>query len=220
MRVLDFGCDVKTYMKIIFTIKLEVRCLQCGNIMVYHACYKVNYKSNEMPIKIAILRFRCKNCKVTHSLKPDFLASRHQYDTYERQRYILAYNNTLQRKVSLRKLSDELFPCILVSHTVMYYWIRVVTKKREAMETLIVKEIQAYLPSCDITGNLLPEASNIPAETRRKGYSFDMVKLLNWGRVYIKFTSDLRHRPVTDYNNRPFIYINKILDLLNSHVFL
>ncbi len=61
--------------------------------MVYHACYEVNYKSNEIITKIIILRYKCKKCNVTHALKPEFLASRYQYDTSERQKYIFQHNN-------------------------------------------------------------------------------------------------------------------------------
>ena len=115
--------------------------------MVYHACYEVNYKSNEIITKIIILRYKCKKCDVTHALKPEFLASRHQYDTLERQKYVLQYNNVSKGRKSLRELCCQLFPSILVSHTVMYYWIRVATTRKDVTEPFITKEIQEYLPS-------------------------------------------------------------------------
>lgn len=188
--------------------------------MVYHACYEVNYKSNEQVTKIIILRYKCKKCDVTHSLKPEFLASRHQYDTFERQKYVLQYNDISKDKKSLRKLCNKLFPSLLVSHTVMYYWVRVATARKETIEPLVTKEIQEYSPSCDISTELLPEAEAIPQNTRNKEYSKDMAKLINWGWIYIRITDAFRYNTISDYNIKPFIYINRILDILTAHVFL
>ena len=84
LRVYNFGCDVKIYMKIIYTVQIVINCNTCGSQMVYHACYTVQYKSNTIQTEIVILRYKCKQCNVTHALKPEFLASRHQYDTFER----------------------------------------------------------------------------------------------------------------------------------------
>ena len=188
--------------------------------MVYYACYKVNYKSNEIITKITILRYECKKCNVTHSLKPEFLASRHQYDTFERQNYVLQYNDISKGKTSLRKLCWQLFPSLLVSHTVMYYWVRVVAIKKDTIEPLITKEIQAYLPSCDISSELLPEAEAASPGSREKAYSKDMTKIINWSRIYIRITGPFRDNKISDFDTRPFIYINRILDILTAHVFL
>lgn len=188
--------------------------------MVYHACYEVNYKSNEIITIITILRYKCKKCNVTHSLKPEFLASRHQYDTIERQKYVLIYNDISKGKTSLRKLCCQLFPSLLISHTVMYYWVRVITQKKQIIEPLITKEIQAYLPSCDISSELLPEALATSPRTREKAYSGDMIKIINWSRIYIRITGPFRDNKISDFDTRPFIYINRILDILTAHVFL
>lgn len=220
MRVLNFCDDVNTYKKIIFTVKIEIRCNTCGTLMVYHACYEVNYKSNEITTKITILRYKCKKCNITHALKPEFLASRHQYDTYQRQNYVLQYNDISKDTISLRQLCCKLFPSLLVSHTVMYYWVRVVTAKKTAIEPLIIKGIQEYLPSCDISSELLPEAETIPSEIRKKEYSKDMTEIINWSRIYIRITYTFRSKKISDINVRPFIYINRILDILTAHVFL
>lgn len=188
--------------------------------MVYHACYKVNYKSDEIITKITILRYKCQKCNVTHALKPEFLASRHQYDTYQRQNYVLQYNDILKGPISLRQLCCKLFPSLLVSHTVMYYWVRVVTAKKAAIEPLITKGIQEYLPSCDISSELLPEAETIPAGTRNKEYSKDMTKIINWSRIYKRIIAAFRDNKISGLEIRPFIYINRILDVLTAHVFL
>ena len=188
--------------------------------MVYHACYEVNYKSNEIITKIIILRYKCKKCDVTHSLKPEFLASRHQYDTFERQKYVLQYNDILKGRTSLRQLCYKLFPSLLVSHTVMYYWVRVVLMKKAVIEPLIVKEIQEYSPSCDVSSELLPEAETIPSGIRNKEYSKDMTKIINWSRIYIRITAAFRDNKISDLDIRPFIYINRILDILTAHMFL
>lgn len=185
MRILDFCYDVNTYKRIIFTLEIEIYCNTCGTLMVYHASYQVNYKSNEITTKITILRYKCRKCDVTHALKPPFLASRHQYDTFQREEYILQYNDVSKGPISLRRLCYKLFPSLLVSHTVMYYWVRVVTLKKAIIEPLITKEIQGYSPSCDITTELLPEAEAIPPGTRNKEYSKDMTKIINWSRIYI-----------------------------------
>lgn len=220
MRILDFCGDVNTYKRIIFTLTIEINCSICGMLMVYHACYQVNYKSNEITTKITILRYKCKKCNITHALKPDFLASRHQYDTFQRQKYILQYNDISKGKISLRRLCYKLFPSLLVSHTVMYYWVRIITKKRVAIEPLIAKEIQEYLPSCDISSELLPEAEAISSDIRNKEYSKDMVKIINWSRIYVRITNSFRENKISDINTRPFIYANKILDILTAHMFL
>jgi hypothetical protein len=188
--------------------------------MVYHACYEVNYKSDQIITRIIILRYKCKKCGVTHSLKPEFLASRHQYDTFERQKYVLQYNDILKNNISLRKLCYKLFPSLLVSHTVMYYWVCVAVPRKNIIEPLVTKGIQEYLPSCDITSELLPEVENIPDETRKKPYSKDMSKLISWGRIYIRVTASFRDRNIIGYDYNPFIYINRILDILTAHVFL
>jgi len=220
LRVLNFCDDVNTYKRIIFTVKIEICCNTCGTLMVYHACYEVNYKSNEITTKITILRYKCMKCDVTHALKPEFLASRHQYDTFERQKYILQYNDISKGSVSLRQLCCKLFSSLLVSHTVMYYWVRVITTKKTAMEPLITKEIQEYLPSCDISFELLPEAEAVPSGIRNKGYSKDMTGIINWSRIYIRVTAAFRDNKISDVDIRPFVYINRILDILTAHVFL
>lgn len=188
--------------------------------MGYHACYEVNYKSNEITTKIIILRYKCKKCNVTHALKPEFLASRHQYDTLERQEYVLQYISILKGRISLRQLCGELFPNVLVSHTVMYYWVRVATKKKDSIEPLITKEIQTYLPSCDIISELLPEAESIPRGIRDKAYAKDITKIIKWSRIYIRITGTFRENKMLEYSNKPFIYTNRILDILNAHAFL
>ncbi|MCR4435451.1 MAG: DUF6431 domain-containing protein [Eubacteriales bacterium] len=220
MRLLDFCGDVNAYKRIIFTINIEIHCSTCGALMVYHACYEVTYKSNEIITKIIILRYKCKKCNVTHALKPEFLASRHQYDTFQRQKYILQYNDISKGPISLRRLCCKLFPSLPVSHTVMYYWVRVVTTKKAVIEPLITKEIQEYSPSCDISSELLPEAEAIPSWIRNKEYSKDVTKIINWSRIYIRTTAAFRDNKISDLNIRPFIYINRILDILTAHVFL
>lgn len=220
MRIVNFKCDVNTYIKIIFTVRIELFCNVCGELMIYHACYEVNYKSAEITTKIVILRYRCQKCKVTHSLKPEFLASRHQYDTFQRQKYVLQYSDISRENISLRKLSLKLFPEVLVSHTVMYYWVRILAAKKQIIESLLTKEIQEYQPSCDISSELLPEAEVIPNTTREKHYSKDTMKLINWGKIYIRITSIFRSNSISDYHINPFGYINRILDILTAHTFL
>ena len=220
MRVLNFCDDVNTYKRIIFTVKIEIRCSTCGTLMVYHACYQVNYKSNEITTKITVLRYKCRKCNVTHALKPEFLASRHQYDTFKRQKYILQYNDISKGPISLRRLCCKLFPSLLVSHTVMYYWVRVATAKKVVIEPLITKEIQEYSTSCDISSELFPEAETIPSEIRNKEYSKDATKIINWSPIYIRITDVFRDNKISDIDIRPFIYINRILDILTAHVFL
>ena len=168
LRLFNFCDDVNTYKRIIFTLKVEICCNVCGTGMVYHACYEVNYKSNEIITKIIILRYKCKKCNVTHALKPEFLASRHQYDTFQRQNYVLRYNDISKGQISLRLLCCKLFPSLPVSHTVMYYWVRVATAKKAVIEPPMAKGIQEYLPSCDISSELLPEAETVPPGIRDK----------------------------------------------------
>lgn len=220
MRVLNFCSDVNTYKKIIFTIKIEIFCNVCGSLMIYHACYEVNYKSNEISTKITILRYMCKNCNVTHSLKPEFLASRHQYDTFERQQYVLQYNEISKEIISLRNLCCKLFSSILVSHTVMYYWVRIITKRKIVSEPLIVKAINEYKPSCDITYELLPEVEELSKKTRDKEYARNLNKIITWSWIYIRISASFREKPISDFSTYPFIYINRILDILTAHVFL
>jgi len=199
---------------------IKVTCNICGKPMVYHASYEVNYKSEELCTKITILRYKCKKCNVTHSLKPDFLASRHQYDTFQREKYILNYTYISNKKASLRKLSSELFPSLLVSHTVMYYWVRAAADKNNLIEPILAKGMQEYLPSCDISSELLPEVLDLPTNTRDKSYSKTTAKLINWGRIYIKKTAEFMKTNITDYDSSPFKYINRILDTLTAHTFL
>jgi hypothetical protein len=132
----------------------------------------------------------------------------------------MQYNDVSKRRFSLRELCNKLFPSVMVSHTVMYYWVRIAAVKKGSAEAMIMKEIQAYLPSCDICSELLPEACEIPAGTRGKEYSKDLSKLLNWGRIYIRVTAALRDVQINEYNLRPYIYMNKILDILTAHTFL
>ena len=219
MRILNFSCDVNTYMKTIFTLEIKLFCNVCGKLMIYHSCYEVNYKSDEIATKITILRYKCRDCKGIHSLKPEFLASRHQYDTFQRQKYILGYTDISNEKISLRKLCLKLFPCVLVSHTVMYYWVRIAAEKKQFVEPLLAKEIQEYLPSCDISSELLPEAEAIPRNTRDKYYSKNTAQLINWGRIYIRVTAIFRDVDILNYDSNPFIYINRILDILTAHTF-
>lgn len=220
LRIINFCSDVNTYKKIIFTIKLEVFCNICGSLMIYHACYEVNYKSNEIVTKITILRYMCKSCNVTHSLKPEFLASRHQYDTFERQQYVLQYNEISKEIISLRNLCCKLFPSILVSHTVMYYWVCIITERKIVSEPLITKEINEYKPSCDITYDLLPETEVSSKIIRNKEYSRNLYSIIAWSWIYIRITAPFREKPISDFNTNPFIYINRILDILTAHVFL
>lgn len=188
--------------------------------MKYHASYTVNYKSNEMKIKITILRVRCKKCNVSHSLKPDFLASRHQYDTYERQNYVFKYTDISKGKMSLRKLEDKLFPNLLVSHTVMYYWVRVVTVKKETVEPLVASGIQEYIPACDIAGSFFQEVLNIPSSTRDKQYSKDTIIIVNWVTLYLDIISRYTGQTTPECNTSPYIYMNRILETLKSSIFL
>jgi hypothetical protein len=102
----------------------------------------------------------------------------------------------------------------------MYYWVRVATTRKSVIEPLITKGIQEYLPSCDITSELLPEAECIGENTRDKEYSKDMAKIMNWSRIYIRITIAFRDNTITDFHVKPFIYINRILDILIAHVFL
>ncbi len=207
-------------MKIVFTVKLLMKCLICGSIMCYHACYEVNYKSNEISIKIVILRYRCMKCNMTHAIKPDFLASRHQYDTYERQHFVSEYISASRGKTSIRKLAEKLFPYIQVSHTVMYYWLKVISRKKIAIELLFVKDIQVFYPALDIEGSLLPEASIIPPGIRQKKYAMDLMEIFNWGCVYIRLISGFRSNPLNEGYCKSYIHVNIILDLLQAHEFL
>ncbi len=120
----------------------------------------------------------------------------------------------------MRELCCQLYPAILVSHTVMYYWVRVFTVKRTIIEPLIIKEIQEYLPSCDISSELLQEAETTPPGTREKSYSKNMIRIINWSRIYVRITNPFRDNTILDFGTKPFIYVNRILDILTAYEFL
>lgn len=207
-------------MQIIFTVQIVIHCNTCGSQMVYHACYKVQYKSNTLLTKIVILRYKCRQCNITHALKPEFLASRHQYDTFERQAYVLQYTYSHEAECSLRKLQNELFPLIPVSHTVMYYWVRIVEIKKQKTEPLLLADLQQLLPQKDIAEELAQEAQKAPPIIRDKEYSRKTVILLQWTSLYTKVLDAWVRFPATDITAWPYRYLNRILDLLKSHIFL
>ncbi len=188
--------------------------------MVYHACYEVQYKSNTLLTKIVILRYKCRQCNITHALKPEFLASRHQYDTFERQAYVLQYTYSHEAECSLRKLQNELFPLVPVSHTVMYYWVRIVEIKKQKTEPLLLADLQQLLPQKDIAEELAQEAQKAPPIIRDKEYSRKTVILLQWTSLYTKVLDAWVRFPATDIAAWPYRYLNRILDLLKSHIFL
>lgn len=220
LRVYNFGCDVKTYMQIIYTVPIVINCNTCGSQMVYHACYTVQYKSNTLQIELVILRYKCRQCNVTHAIKPEFLASRHQYDTFERQAFVLQYTYSHEAECSLRKLQNKLFPLLPVSHTVMYYWVRIVEVKKQTVEPLLLADLQQILPQNDIVGDLAQEAQTVPSTVRDKEYSRKTVVLLQWTNLYTRALDALVHSPATDITTWPYRYLNRILDLLKSHIFL
>lgn len=188
--------------------------------MVYHASYKVQYKSNTLQTEIVILRYKCKQCNVTHAIKPEFLASRHQYDTFERQAYVLQYTYSDKPECTLRKLQNQLFPLIPVSHTVMYYWIRVVEAKKQKAEPLLLADLQQILPPKDNMEELTQEAQTIPPNVRDKEYSRKTVVLLQWTSLYARILGSWLHSPATDIATLPYRYLNRILDMLKSNIFL
>jgi len=220
LRVYNFGCDVKTYMQIIYTVQIVIHCNTCGSQLVYHACYTVQYKSNTLQIEIVILRYKCKQCNVTHAIKPEFLASRHQYDTFERQAFVLQYTYFHEAEYSLRKLQNKLFPLVPVSHTVMYYWVRIVESKQQTVEPLLLADLQQMLPQNDLVGDLAKEAQTVPANVRDKEYSRKTVVLLQWTSIYTRALGALVPSPAADIATCPYRYLNRILDLLKSHIFL
>jgi len=207
-------------MQIIFTVQIVIHCNTCGLQMVYHACYKVQYKSNTLLTKIVILRYKCRQCNITHALKPEFLASRHQYDTFERQAYVLQYTYSHKAECSLRKLQNELFPLVPVSHTVMYYWVRIVESKKQKTEPLLLADLQQLLPQKDIAEELSQETQKAPPTIRDKEYSRKTVILLQLTNLYTKVLDPWVQFPATDIAAWPYRYLNRILDLLKSHIFL
>lgn len=220
LRVYNFGCDVKTYMQIIYTVQIVIHCNTCGSQMVYHACYKVQYKSNSLQTEIVILRYKCRQCNVTHALKPEFLASRHQYDTFERQAFVLQYTYAHKSECTLRKLQNQLFPQVPVSHTVMYYWVRIVEKKKQKVEPLLLADLQQLLPQKEITEELAQEAQTVPPAVRDKEYSRKTVALFQWTSLYARALAPWVRFPATGIATSPYLYLNRILDLLRSHTFL
>lgn len=220
MRIYNFGCDVKTYMQIIYTVQIVIYCATCGEQMVYHACYTVAYKSNTVHMEIIIFRYKCRRCNVTHAIKPEFLASRHQYDTFERQAYVLAYTFSSGKEYSLRELQIKLFPFVDVSHTVMYYWVRVADVKKTEVEPLLLADLQMLLPQEDLSGDLATEAMTVPSNVRDKIYSHNTVILFQWGGIYTRALGSQCNIPITGMNTSPYLYLNRILDMLMSHVFL
>ena len=220
MRVYNFGCDVNIYMQIIYTVQIEIHCNTCDSQMVYHACYTVQYKSNTLQAKVVILRYKCKQCNVTHALKPEFLASRHQYDTFERQAFVLQYTYSNETECSLRKLQNKLFPLVPVSHTVMYYWVRIVEAKKQKVEPLLLADLQQMLPQNDIVEDLAQEAQTVPPTVRNKEYSKNTVVLLQWTSIYTRTLNAWVHSPAPDIATSPYRYLNRILDFLKSAIFL
>lgn len=219
LRVYNFNCDVKTYIQIIFTVKMVIYCNTCGSQMAYHACYTVQYKSNTYQTEIVILRYKCKQCNVTHAIKPEFLASRHQYNTFERQAFVMQYTYSNQAEWSLRKLQNKLFPLVPVSHTVMYYWVRIVETKGQKVEPLLLADLQQILPQKDIVEELAQEAQTVPP-VRNKEYSRKTAVLLQWTSIYTRALGAWVSSPVSNITSSPYQYLNRILDLLKSHIFL
>lgn len=207
-------------MQIIHTVQIVIHCNTCGSQMIYHACYKVQYKSNTLQNEIDILRYKCKQCKVTHALKPEFLASRHQYDTFERQAFVLQYTYSHETECSLRKLQNKLFPLVPVSHTVMYYWVRIVEFKKEKVEPLLLADLQQILPAKDIIEDLSQETQTVPPTVRNKEYSRKTAELLQWTSIYTHSLDAWVHSPANDIATYPYRYLNRILELLNSQIFL
>ena len=157
---------------------------------------------------------------MTHALKPEFLASRHQYDTFERQAYVLQYTYSHEAECSLRKLQNELFPLVPVSHTVMYYWVRIVESKKQKVEPLLLADLQQILPQKDIVEELAQEAQMVPPTVRGKEYSRKTVILLHWTSLYTRALDAWVRFPATDIATWPYRYLNRILDLLKSQIFL
>ncbi|MDD2235379.1 MAG: DUF6431 domain-containing protein [Desulfitobacteriaceae bacterium] len=201
-------------------MQIEIYCNTCGSQMVYHACYKVQYKSNTLQTEIVVLRYKCRNCNVTHAIKPEFLASRHQYDTFERQAFVLQYTYPSKAECSLRKLQNKLFPQVPVSHTVMYYWVRVVEVKKQKVEPLLLADLQQMVPPKDLVDDLAKEAQTVPSNVRDKEYSRKTVTLLQWTKLYTRALNAWVASPAADIATWPYRYLNRILDLLKSHIFL
>ncbi len=156
---------------------------------------------------------------MTHALKPEFLASRHQYDTFERQAYVLQYAYSHEAECSLRKLQNKLFPLVPVSHTVMYYWVRIVESKKQKVEPLPLADLQQLLPQKDIV-ELAQEAQKVPPTVRDKEYSRKTAILLQWTSLYTRALNAWVRFPETDIAIWPYRYLNRILDLLKSQIFL
>ncbi|WP_220427499.1 DUF6431 domain-containing protein [Desulfotruncus alcoholivorax] len=207
-------------MQIIYTVPIGIHCNTCGTEMVYHACYTVQYKSNTLQTEIVILRYKCRHCNVTHAIKPEFLASRHQYDTFERQAFVLQYTYSHETECSLRKLQNKLFPQVPVSHTVMYYWVRIVEVKKQKVEPLLLADLQQILPPNDIVEELAQESQTVPPTVRNKEYSRKTVVLLQWTSLYTRAVGAWLRFPASDIASWPYRYLNRILDLLKSHTFL
>ena len=159
-------------------------------------------------------------CNMTHAIKPEFLASRHQYDTFERQAYVLAYTFPRGKDSTLRKLQNKLFPFVDVSHTVMYYWVRIIEVKKTQVEHLLLAELQMLLPHEDISNSLAVEAMAIPENTRNKSYSHNTAVLFRWTGIYIRALDKKSNISVAGIITFPYIYLNRILDILRAFAFL
>lgn len=207
-------------MKIIYTERIAIYCNTCGSQMVYHACYKVQYKSNTLQTQIIILRYKCRRCNVTHAIKPEFLASRHQYDTFERQAFVLQYTYSNETECSLRKLQNNLFTLVPVSHTVMYYWVRIVEIKNQKVGPLLLADLQQILPQNDIVEEQAQEAQTLPPIVRDKEYSKKTVALFQWTTLYARALEAWVSFSASDIATWPYRYLNRILDLLKSRTFL
>ncbi len=120
----------------------------------------------------------------------------------------------------MRKLQNELFPLVPVSHTVMYYWVRIVEAKKQQVEPLLLADLQQILPQNDIVEDLAQEAQTIPPTARDKEYSRKTVVLLQWTSIYTRALAAWVSFPASDIATRPHCYLNRILDLLSSHTFL
>jgi len=102
----------------------------------------------------------------------------------------------------------------------MYYWVRIVEVKKQKVEPLLLADLQQIISPKDTVEELAQEAQTVPPTVRNKEYSRKSAVLLQWTNLYTRALGTWVRSPITNIATFPYRYLNRILDLLESHIFL
>jgi hypothetical protein len=120
--LLECSLSIKTYIKTIKTIEIELVCPCCGSKTWKHGKYERTVHTKRVPYRIPILRRKCPKCKKTFSLLPHFIKPWARFDNHVRE---MAGRWWLSR-VPIRHLPMRLTTekTSIISLKTLYRWLR------------------------------------------------------------------------------------------------